>query len=92
MVAVPLKLLGTKKTRSGHVWTVQAESGKTVHRTLPRRARPFVLGPAADRVPGLMVQGGGGIMPLDAGLRWVELSGAERAAVLHPARAGTAST
>ena len=91
MVAVPLKLLGTKKTRSGHVWTVQAESGKTVHRTLPRRAPPFVLGPAADRVPGLMVQGGG-IMPLDAGLRWVELSGAERAAVLHPARAGIAST
>ena len=82
MVPVPLKLVGMQKVRAGTVWTVKAENGKTARWTVPHRAKPFVLGPTADRVLGLMVKGGGSIIPLDAGLRWVALSDAERAAAL----------
>ena len=85
MVPVPLKLAGTQKAPGGMAWTVQAEGGKTARWVVPRRAKPFVLGPAPDRVLGLMTRGGGSLMPLDAGLRWVELSNEERAAALATA-------
>ena len=82
MMPVPLRLVKTQKVTGGQAWTVQAEGGKTARWTVPRRAKPFVLGPASDRVLGLAIRGGGGIMPLDAGLRWVELSKEERSAAL----------
>ena len=87
MVPVPLRLVGIGKAGSQRVWTVRADSGKQARWTVPARARPFVLGPD-ERVLGLMIEGGGSIMPLDAALRWVELSGAERSAVLAARTAG----
>ena len=91
MVPVPLQLVSQQKVRAGTIWTLKDDNGKTVRWTMPRRAKPFVLGPAADRVLGLMMKGGGSIMPLDAGLRWVTLSKAERSAALAANSRSTAS-
>ena len=79
---VPLQLVKVQPT-SGRMakWTLRAENGRTAWWTLPRRAKPFVLGPG-DRVLGLATEGAGSIMPLDAGLRWVDLTAQERDAVL----------
>jgi hypothetical protein len=82
LVPVPLQLMGMQKGRDGMVWTVRAENGRTAQWTFSRRAKPFVLGPG-DRVLGLAMPGGGSIFPLDAGLRWVDLSAAEREAALR---------
>ncbi len=78
---VALTLVGVKKTRNGAIWTVRGQSGRLANWTLPRRAKPFVLGPA-DRVLGLATRGEGAIVPLDAGLRWVDLTAEERRAAL----------
>lgn len=85
-VAVPLTLVSTKRVRGGVLWTVRAENGRTTEWNMPGRAAPFVLGPA-NRVLGLATEGAGRILPLDAKLRWVELSKDERAAVLAAGRA-----
>ena len=84
-VAVPLQLTSVRRVRRGSVWTVKSDAGLTQRWTMPRRASPFVLGPA-DRILGLATRGGAAIMPLDAKLRWVDLSPAERAPVLAVAR------
>ncbi len=80
-VAVPLQLASRQRVRGGSVWTVKSENGLTQRWTIPGRAVPFVLGPA-NRILGLATNGGAAIMPLDAKLRWVDLSRAERATVL----------
>lgn len=80
-VAVPLQLTALRRFRGVSIWTVKSDSGLTQFWTLPPRASPFVLGPA-DRILGLATPGGAAIMPLDAKLRWVDLSPAERGPVL----------
>ena len=85
MVPVPLTLIGQQRAGRRTVWTVQAATGKPGRWTLRAGAKPFILGPA-NRIAGLMIRGGGSVMPLDAKLRWVELSSAERAAILAAAR------
>ncbi len=80
-VAVPLQLTSLQRVRGGSVWTVKSDTGLTQRWTLPRRAAPFVIGPA-NRILGLATRGGASIMPLDAKLHWVDLSQAERTRAL----------
>lgn len=80
-VPVPLQLMSLQRVRGGSIWTVQSETGLTQRWTVPGRAAPFVLGPA-NRILGLATRGGAAIMPLDAGLRWADLSSAERSTAL----------
>lgn len=84
-VPVALQLVSVQRDQYSAVWTVRAEDGQTAKWTFPRRAKPFVLGPA-NRVLGLAVRDGAAVMPLDAGLRWVNLTRVERRAALatHP--------
>ena len=82
-VAVPLLLKSVQRVRGAVIWTVQDEAGRSQRWTLPRRSAPFVLGPAS-RVLGLATERGA-LMPLDAGLRWVDLTPAERATALAAA-------
>ena len=81
---VALRLVGQQKVSSGSAWTVRTENGATMRWVVPRRAKPFVLGPA-DRVLGLAAETGA-VMPLDARLRWVDLTRRERQAVLATVR------
>ena len=74
--------MGLRKGRDGMVWTVRAGNGRTAQWTFSKRAKPFVLGPG-NWVPGLAMPGGGFIFPLDAGLRWIDLSPAGREAALR---------
>ena len=85
VVPVPLWLTGMQKVRNGRVWIVRNEAGRTTRWTVPRRAKPFRLGPSdptGERVLGVEARGGGGFMPLDDRLAWIDLSPAERRAVL----------
>lgn len=82
MVAAPLTLVGMKTVNRMNVWTVQTDDGIEAHWTMPKRAKPFVLGPD-NRILGLVQEGAGNhLLPLDSKLKWVALSGAERAAAL----------
>ena len=85
LLAVPLTLVTTKPIRGGVAWKVRADNGRIWDWKLPRKAQPFVLGPE-NRVLGLASADAGWILPLDARLRWVELSNEERAAVLEAGR------
>lgn len=62
------------------VWTVQASAGQTTSWMVPRWTKPCLLG-RSDRVLGLADPASGAVMPLDAGLRWIDLSAGERSAV-----------
>ena len=77
---VALQLVGQQKVSGGRAWTVRTPDGATARWVVPRRAKPFVLGPP-DRVLGL-VAGTGAAMPLDAKLHWVDLTRRERQAAL----------
>ena len=82
MVAAPLTLVGIKTNGQMSLWTVRSDDGTEVGWTMPKRAKPFVLGPD-NRILGLIQDGNGhNLMPLDSKLKWVALSGAERAAAL----------
>lgn len=81
VVPVPLQLIKVQHRLLDSQWTVRAENGRTTQWVLPRWVKPFVLGPA-NRVLGLAVQGGAAVMPLDARLRWVDLTRAERRTAL----------
>lgn len=83
-VPVPLQLRSVSRSRSGVTWTVQEEGGTGAQWVLPHRSKPLTL-PGEGRILGLRRQADGAVMPLDAGLRWVELSAAERAAALASA-------
>lgn len=78
---VPLRLQDATRSRSGVAWTVQDQDGNAAHWTLPHRSQPFTLD-GEGWVFGLRRQVDGAIMPLDAGLRWLDLSDAERATAL----------
>ncbi len=82
-VPVTLRLVARQRQRNGEFWTVRSEDGQTARWAVPRRSAPFVLD-GADEVLGLQQTGSSAIMPLDARLRWVDLSRAERAASLAP--------
>lgn len=87
MVPAPMTLVGMKTVNRMTVWTVRTDDGLEANWTMPRRAKPFVLGPE-DRILGLVQDGGGNhLLPLDSKLKWVALSGAERAAALAAGRA-----
>lgn len=81
MVPAPLTLVGMKAVKRMNVWTVRSDTGTEVNWTMPKRAKPFVLGPE-NRILGLVHDGGHNLMPLDSKLKWVALSRAERAAAL----------
>lgn len=80
-VAVPLQLTSLQRVRGGSIWTVKSDTGMVQRWTMPRKAAPYVLGPA-NRILGLATRGGAAVMPLDAKLQWVDLSPAERSKVL----------
>jgi len=77
-VFVPLHLTKIVRSRTSAAWTVQAKDGKAAQWTVPPRSRPFALG-SDGMVLGLRRQVDGAVMPLDAALRWVDLTAAERA-------------
>ncbi len=77
-VFVPLHLTKIVRSRTSAAWTVQAEDGKAAQWTVPPRSRPFALG-SDGMVFGLRRQVDGAVMPLDAALRRVDLTAAERA-------------
>ncbi len=81
LVPVPLQMTRMQRVRNGVIWTVQAENGRTAAWTVPGRAKPFVLG-SDGRVLGVATRGGAAIMPLDAELKWLDLSRGERAAAM----------
>ena len=81
VVPVPLQLVKVQHRLLSSRWTVRDREGRATQWALPRWVKPFVLGPA-DQVLGLAVQNGAGVMPLDARLRWVDLTRAERRAAL----------
>ena len=82
MVPTPLELVQAQPVRDGVRWTVRGETGATAQLLVPRKATPFTLGPG--RILGLSGRDGTALFPLDAGLRWVDLTDAERAAALGP--------
>ena len=84
-VAVPLRLLSRQTGRSGQTWTVQGDDGPPERWQVPRKAAPFTLGSTSE-VLGLRRLDGTAVMPLDSKLRWVDLTAAERALVLGPAK------
>lgn len=84
---VSLRLVSRQRVHNGQVWVVAGEDGQTERWPVSGRIEPFSLG-TGDRILGLQRMDGTAIMPLDAKLRWVHLSRAERAAVL--AHAGQA--
>lgn len=84
-LAVPLRLVSRQRLRNGELWIVRNEDGQTARWTVPRRSAPFALGSAGE-ILGLQRTDGSEIMPLDDKLRWVDLSQAERAAVLGGTR------
>lgn len=87
VVPVPLQLIKVQHRLLDSRWTVRAGNGRTTQWVLPRWVKPFVLDPA-DQVLGLAVQDGAAVMPLDARLRWVDLTRAERRAALGARPAG----
>ncbi len=80
-VPVTLRLMTQQRVRNGAVWTVRSEDGRTVRWTVPRGSAPFSLGSTSE-ILGLQRVDGSDIMPLDAKLRWVDLTAAERATAL----------
>jgi hypothetical protein len=84
-VPVALRLVTRQRLRNSQIWTVRSEDNQTARWTVPRRAEPFALGSAGD-ILGLQQVDSTAIMPLDATLRWVDLSRAERASVLGPGK------
>ena len=84
--AVPtvLRLHTITRHRTGRTWSVLGEGGAKANWTVSHRAAAFTLG-APARILGLRRVVDGAIMPLDAKLRWVDLSDAERAAALTSA-------
>lgn len=89
--AIPLQLVRQQKVQNGMAWTVQTGRGGVTQWVVPRRAKPFVLD-ANGRILGLARQDTGAVMPLDARLRWVDLTAPERdaalAAQIDPSMAG----
>lgn len=81
MVPVPLEFVKAQKLRNGARWTVRGETGAVAQVIVPGKAKPFALGPG--RILGLSGRDGAAIFPLDDGLRWVDLTAAERAAALR---------
>lgn len=90
MVPVALTLTAMRKAGVRAVWTVRADDGRTAEWIVWGWAKPFNLDGDPWLVLGLRVAGGAAIMPLDAALRWVKLSRAERTTVLHAAARVTA--
>lgn len=90
MVPVALTLTAMRKAGVRAVWTVRADDGRTAEWIVWGWAKPFSLDGDPWLVLGLRVAGGAAIMPLDAALRWVKLSRAERTTVLHAAARVTA--
>jgi hypothetical protein len=84
-VPVPLHLLTRQRVRGGQIWTVRSEDGLTTRYSVSRRAEPFTLGSTSE-ILRLQRVDGTAIMPLDATLRWVDLTRAERASVFGPAK------
>ena len=84
--AVPavLRLHTITRHRTGKTWSVLGEGGAKADWTVPHGAAAFTLG-APARVLGLRRVVDGAIMPLDAKLRWIDLSETERAAALASA-------
>ena len=82
---VTLRLLTRQRVRNGEIWTVRGEDGQTARWTVPRRSAPFTLASGSE-ILGLQRTDGSEVMPLDDKLRWVDLSPAERAVILGPAR------
>jgi hypothetical protein len=78
---VALRLVARQRLRRLEVWTVRSEEGQTARWVVPHGSAPFTLG-SADDVLGLQRIADGEVMPLDDKLRWIDLSTAEREAVL----------
>jgi len=76
----PLRLQSVAKARGSATWTVAGSNGAVAQWTVPGRSKPFQLGDGT--ILGLRRMEDGAVMPLDAGLRWVALSDAERTAAL----------
>jgi len=79
LIPVVLQLANHTAGRRNATWTVRDQSGGDTEWTVPSTARPFILGSGAS-VLGLAGPGGNA-MPLDAELRWVDLTEDERAAI-----------
>jgi len=79
LIPVVLQLANHTAGRRNATWTVRDQSGGDAEWIVPAAARPFILG------SGALVLGiagpGGSAMPLDAELRWIDLTDAERAAI-----------
>lgn len=80
---VSLRLHTITRSRSGVEWKVSGPSGATAQWMLPHRSKPYMLNDGSA-ILGLQRQADGAVMPLDARLRWVVLSGPERAAAIPP--------
>ena len=78
-VPVPLELTA-EPLGNGARWTVRGETGAVAQWVVPRKAKPFLLRPGI--ILGLSGRDGAALFPLDASLRWVELSEAERRGAL----------
>ena len=84
-IPVSLRLVTRQRVRGGQIWTVRSEDGQIARYTVSRRAEPFTLGSASE-ILGLQRMDGTAIMPLDATLRWVDLTPAERQSVFGRAQ------
>ena len=79
VVPVRLKFVKRQVVRGGALWIIRGTDGRAWNWTMSRRAAPFMLG--QDEVLGLELRNGAAF-PLDAGLRWIDLSPGERRPVL----------
>jgi len=90
LIPVVLQLVNHAAGRRNATWTVRDQSGVDAEWTVPAATRPFILGSGAI-VLGIAGPGGNA-MPLDAELRWIDLTEAERAAIFTAQAHSIAST